>query len=91
MQNEGYDFIMTAHTHEGAEQSQLRNTADGSKKVVFLSSKAFKRTDDFLDTKGFKRRTGEALGINWILFNHKTKMMIPLSCTSEVLEVMKNV
>ena len=88
MENEGYDFVMTAHTHTGAEQSQVRQTAHGSRKVVFLSGKAFKRTDDFLDTKGFRRKEGEGIGINWILFNHKQKMMIPLSSTAEVLEVM---
>ena len=87
MENEGYDFVMTAHTHSGAEQSQVRQTAKGSKKVVFLSGKTFKRTDDFLDTKGFRRKEGEGIGTNWILFNHKRKMMIPLSSTAEALEV----
>lgn len=87
-ENEGYDFVMTAHTHAGSEQSQVRQTAKGSKKVVFLSGKTFKRTDDFLDTKGFKRKDGEGIGTNWIVFNHKRKMMIPLSSTAEVLEVM---
>lgn len=91
MENEGYDFVMTAHTHTGAEQSQIRQTAKGSRKVVFLSGKTFKRTDDFLDTKGFKRKEGEALGTNWILFNHKQKMMIPLSSTAEVLEIMGSI
>lgn len=88
MENEGYDFVLTAHTHEGAEQSQTRQTAKGSRKVVFLSGKTFKRSDDFLDTKGFKRKDEEGLGTNWILFNHKKKMMIPLSSTAEVLEIM---
>lgn len=91
MENEGYDFVMTAHTHTGAEQSQVRQTAHGSRKVVFLSGKAFKRTDDFLDTKGFRRKEGEGIGINWILFNHKQKMMIPLSSTAEVLEIMGDI
>ena len=88
MENEGYDFVCTAHTHNGSEQSQIRQTAKGSRKVVFLSGKTFKRTDDFLDTKGFRRKDGEGIGTNWILFNHKQKMMIPLSSTAEVLEVM---
>lgn len=88
MENEGYDFVCTAHTHTGAEQSQIRQTAKGSRKVVFLSGKTFKRTDDFLDTRGFKRKDGEGIGTNWILFNHKQKMMIPLSSTAEVMEVM---
>lgn len=88
MENEGYDFVCTAHTHDGAEQSQVRQTAKGSRKIVFLSGKTFKRSDDFLDTKGFRRKDGEGLGTNWILFNHKKKMMIPLSSTAEVIEIM---
>lgn len=47
MENEGYDFVLSAHTHAGAEQSQVRQTAEGSRKIVFLSGKTFKRTDDF--------------------------------------------
>lgn len=85
-ENEGYDFVMSAHTHEGAEQSQLKNTANGYKKQVFLSGKTFKRTDDFLDNNAGVRKDGEALGTNWIIFGHKKKMMIPLSCTAEMVE-----
>lgn len=91
MENEGYDFVMTAHNHVGAEQSQVKETAKGSKKVVFLSGKTFKRGDDFLDTQGIKRLGDEGIGTNWILFNHKRKMMIPLSSTAEVLEVMGSI
>lgn len=87
MENEGYDFVMSAHTHKGSEQSQIKDTARGSKKMVFLSGKTFKAGDDFLDTQGIKRLDGDGLGTNWILFNHKKKMMIPLSSTAEVLEV----
>jgi hypothetical protein len=88
MENEGYDFVMSAHTHKGSEQSQIKDTAKGSKKVVFLSGKTFKAGDDFLDTQGNKRLDGDGLGTNWILFNHKKKMMIPLSSTAEVIEIM---
>lgn len=88
MENEGYDFVCSAHTHTGSEQSQVKNTAKGSRKVVFLSGKTFKSGDDFLDTQGNTRLDGDGLGTNWILFNHKRKMMIPLSSTAEVLEVM---
>ena len=85
-ENEGYDFVMSAHIHEGAEQSQLKNTADGYKKQVFLSGKTFKRTDDFFDVNSQVRKDGEALGTNWIVFGHKKRMMIPLSCTAEMVE-----
>jgi hypothetical protein len=89
METEGYDFVMTAHTHKGAEQSQTKETATGSRKIVFLSGKSFKSGDDFLDTHGNKRLDNDGLGTNWILFNHEKKMMIPLSSTSEALEVLK--
>lgn len=88
METEGYDFVMTAHTHSGAEQSQVKNSAKGSRKIVFLSGKTFKSGDDFLDTQGHKRLDGDGLGTNWILFNHKQKMMIPLSSTGEAVELL---
>lgn len=88
MENEGYDFVLSAHTHVGAEQSQVKNTSKGMRKVVFLSGKTFKRGDDFLGGEGIPRLSDEGLGTNWILFNHKKKMMIPLSSTSEVMSVM---
>ena len=90
MENEGYDFVMSAHNHKGSEQSQLKNTAKGSRKIVFLSGKTFKSGDDFLDTHGHSRLDNDGLGTNWILFNHKKKMMIPLSSTAEVLEIMSS-
>lgn len=88
MENEGYDFVCSAHTHTGSEQSQVKATSKGSRKIVFLSGKTFKRGDDFLSGEGIRRLDGEGVGTNWILFNHKRKMMIPLSSTAEVLEVM---
>lgn len=90
MDNEGYDFIMSAHTHEGAEQSQLKRTADGFKKQVFLSGKTFKRGDDFSDKNSIPRKEEEAIGTNWVVFFGNQKMMIPLSCVEEVLEFYKN-
>jgi hypothetical protein len=90
MENEGYDFVMSAHTHKGSEQSQVKETAKGSRKIVFLSGKTFKRGDDFLGQQGTPRLGEAGLGTNWILFNHKKKMMIPLSSTAEVLEVMSS-
>jgi uncharacterized protein YqfB (UPF0267 family) len=88
MENEGYDFVCSAHTHVGSEQSQIKSTANGSRKIVFLSGKTFKRGDDFLGQQGNPRLDGDGIGTNWILFNHKKKMMIPLSSTAEVISVM---
>ena len=91
MENEGYDFVLSAHTHTGSEQSQVKNTAKGMRKIVFLSGKTFKRGDDFLGANGNPRLGGDGIGTNWILFNHKKKMMIPLSSTAEVISVMGNI
>ena len=91
MENEGYDFVLSAHTHTGAEQSQVKHTAKGMKKMVFLSGKTFKRGDVFLGSKGISRLGEEGIGTNWILFNHKKKMMIPLSSTAEVISVMGDI
>lgn len=87
MENEGYDFVLSAHTHTGSEQSQVKNSAKGSRKIVFLSGKTFKSGDDFLDSQGNKRLDGDGLGTNWIMFHHEKKMMIPLSSTAEALEI----
>lgn len=87
MENEGYDFVMSAHIHVGGEQSQIKNTSKGSKKMVFLSGKTFKRGDDYLGQHGTPRLDEGGLGTNWVLFNHQKKMMIPLSSTGEVVEI----
>lgn len=84
MENGRYDFVFSAHTHNGAEQSQVF----GGKKVVLLSGKTFKRADDFLDTKGFTRKTGDGIGTNWVIFSHDKFMMRQMSSTAEVLETM---
>jgi len=88
LENDGYDFVLSAHTHNGAEQSQVMPSAKGSRKVVFLSGKTFKRADDFLDTKGFRRKEGCGIGTNWIIFSHDKFMMRPMSSTAETLETM---
>lgn len=84
MENGRYDFVLSAHTHTGAEQSQYI----GNKKSVFLSGKTFKRTDDFLDTKGFTRKGEDSLGTNWIIFSHDKFMMRTMSSTAEAIETM---
>ena len=43
MENEGYDFVLSAHTHVGSRSNpKLKNTSKGMRKVVFLSGKTFK-------------------------------------------------
>ena len=88
-ENEGYDFVFTAHTHEGAEQSVNKYTAKGMRKAVVVSGKTFKMTDDFQDTEGRKRHTHTGIGTNGIVFYNGTKMMIPVSSIYEMMEVLK--
>ena len=88
-ENEGYDFVFSAHTHEGAEQSINKYTSKGARKAVVVSGKTFKRTDDFQDTEGRKIHTDSALGTNGIVFFNGRKMMIPVSCIYEMMEVLK--
>ena len=88
MENEGYRWVATAHTHTGSEQSQPRSTIGGNKKVVFLTGKTLKTGDDFLDTQGNKRMSGDAIGSNGIIFNHDKFMMRPMSSIEEMIETL---
>ena len=85
-ENDGYDFVMTAHSHEAGSQTINRKDAKGEREVVLLSGKTFKETDDFMDTEGFKRKTGVGLGSNGIIFNHQKKSMLPVSSFSKMLD-----
>ena len=85
-ENDGYDFVMTAHTHESGAQTINRKDSKGEREVVLLSGKTFKETDDYMDTEGFKRKTGVGLGSNGIIFNHQKKSMLPVSSFSKMLD-----
>jgi hypothetical protein len=85
-ENEGYDFVMTAHNHSGASQTLNKNEAKTEREVVVLAGKTFKSTDDFHDTEGFKIKTGVGLGSNGIIFDHETKSMLPVSTMHKMLK-----
>jgi hypothetical protein len=85
-ENDGYDFVLTAHTHDGGAQTINRKDSKGEREVALLSGKTFKETDDFMDTEGFKRKTGIGLGSNGIIFNHQKKSMLPVSSFSKMLD-----
>ena len=85
-ENDGYDFVMTSHTHEGGSQTINRKDSKGEREVVLLSGKTFKETDDFMDTEGFKRKTGVGLGSNGIIFSHQKKSMLPVSSFGKMLD-----
>jgi len=85
-ENDGYDFVMTAHNHEGGAQTINRKDTYGEREVALLAGKTFKETDDWHDTQGFKRKIGVGLGSNGIIFNHKKKSMLPVSSFSKMLD-----
>jgi len=85
-ENDGYDFVMTAHNHEGGAQTINRKDSRGEREVALLAGKTFKETDDFHDTMGFKKKTGMGIGSNGIIFNHKKKSMLPVSSFSKLLD-----
>ena len=43
-ENDGYDFVMTAHTHTGGNQTINRQDGDGEREVALLAGKTFKST-----------------------------------------------
>ena len=88
-ENEGYDWVFTAHTHEGGEQSLNKYTNRGMRKAVVLSGKTFKMSDDFQDTEGKKIHTHTGIGTNGVIFHHDKNMMIPVSSMYEMLELLK--
>ncbi len=85
-ENDGYDFVMTAHNHEGGSQTINRKDTKGAREVALLAGKTFKETDDFSDTQGFKKKTGVGLGSNGIIFDHKKKSMLPVSSFNKLLD-----
>ena len=85
-ENDGYDFVLTAHTHNGGSQTINRRDSKGEREVALLSGKTFKETDDFMDTEGFKKKTGVGLGSNGIIFHHQKKSMLPVSSFCKILD-----
>ena len=85
-ENDGYDFVMTAHNHEGGSQTINRKDNRGEREVALLAGKTFKETDDFHDTLGYKRKTGVGIGSNGIIFNHEKKSMLPVNSFSKLLD-----
>ena len=85
-ENDGYDFVMTAHNHEGGAQSINRKDGKGEREVALLAGKTFKETDDFHDTQGFKRKSGVGIGSNGIIFDHRKKSMLPVNSFGKMLD-----
>lgn len=85
-ENDGYDFVMTAHNHNAGSQTINRDEPNCMREAVVLAGKTFKSTDDFHDTEGMKRKTGVGLGSNGIIFDHKEKEMLPVSSMSKMLK-----
>lgn len=88
-ENDGYDFVMTAHNHEGGVQTINRKDTRGEREVVVVAGKTFKETDDFHDTEGFKRKRGVGIGSNGIIFDNESKSMLPVSSMSKMLRYLE--
>jgi len=88
-ENDGYDFVLTAHTHTSGTQSINRSERDTEREVVLLAGKTFKSTDDWHDIEGYKRKTGLGIGSNGIIFDHETKEMLPVSTMHKMLKHIK--
>jgi len=85
-ENDGYDFVMTAHIHSGGSQVINQQDPNNEREVALLAGKTFKSTDDWHDTQGFKKKTGVGLGSNGIIFDHETKEMQPVSTMSKMIK-----
>jgi len=85
-ENDGYDFVLTAHLHEGGTQTINRKEANKEREVVLLAGKTFKETDDFHDTIGIKKKAKEGLGSNGIIFDCNKKQMQGVSNMSKMIK-----
>lgn len=85
-ENDSYDFVMTAHNHEGGSQSINRKEKAGEREVALLAGKTFKSTDMWHDTVGYKKKAELGLGSNGIIFDHKKKSMLPVNSFDKMLD-----
>lgn len=85
-ENDGYDFVMTAHNHEGGSQTINRKDTKGDREIALIAGKTFKSTDDYSDTEGYKKHSEYGLGSNGIIFNHKKKSMLPVSTFGKLVD-----
>jgi hypothetical protein len=88
-ENDNYDFVMTAHNHEGGTQTINRKEQDQEREVALVAGKTFKSTDMWHDTVGYKKKSDVGLGSNGIIFDHKKKSMLPVSSFPKMLDYIK--
>lgn len=88
-ENDGYDFIMTAHLHEGGSQTINRKERQGEREIALIAGKTFKETDNFHDIEGFKKKEGIGLGSNGIIFDCNEKDMLVVSSFNKILKYLK--
>lgn len=88
-ETDGYDFVMTAHVHEGGTQTLNRHIPDGEREAVVIAGKTFKETDDFHDTQSIMKHSRTGLGSNGIIFDHEIKEMQEVSCMSKMIKYLK--
>jgi hypothetical protein len=85
-ENDGYDFVMTAHNHFPGSQTINRNNPKSEREVALLAGKTFKATDNWHDIEGYKKKSAQGLGSNGIIFDCEEKDMLVVSDFNKMLK-----
>lgn len=86
---QGADIIMAAHTHKPGESVIYQpEYGGGSRKVVLVNGKTFKKLDAYGKDQGYVPISGEQLGCNWVILNNDKKMIRVASSNEEMIETM---
>jgi len=85
-ENDGYDFVLTAHNHFPGTQTINRNERTTEREVALLAGKTFKSTDSWHDIEGFKKKSKLGIGSNGIIFDCDSKEMLPVSDFNKLLK-----
>lgn len=87
----GADIVLAAHTHKPGESIIYQpEYGGGTRKVVLVNGKTFKKTDSYGKDQGFISTSGDELGCNWIILNHDRKMVRVCSSNEEMVESMSS-
>lgn len=83
--------MLAAHTHKPGESIIYQpEYGGGTRKVVLVNGKTFKKTDSYGKDQGFITTSGDELGCNWIILNHDKKMVRVCSSNEEMIESMSS-
>lgn len=88
-ENDGYDFVLTAHNHFAGTQTVNRNEKLEEREVALLAGKTFKSTDGWHDIEGFKKKGKLGIGSNGIIFDCDEKDMLPVSDFNKLVKYIR--